>query len=342
MPNRKLKINSSKIVEDTNGYFKTIFQRTPVVIMEKDFSILRKLRAVVEKNKIKNVRAYLLKNRSFLNDILRQIKINHANDAALRFYGVSNKKELSDNFQKTIHRESLKVLTDGLTSLLSGHNQFEAELKTKNVHGKIHDIILRMSVSDHDKGSYERVIIAIEDITLQKKIERNLRQICQTDGLTEVFNHSAILKRLEEEFKRAIRYDKHLSCLMIDLDHFKGINDLCGHQKGDKVLKLSAQKIKNCVREVDIVGRYGGDEFLVILPETPMNKAGIVADRLIKLFDELSKSENKNEVFSSVSIGIGGVPNEGIDSPKKLVSEVDKAMYKAKKIGRNTSAVVQL
>lgn len=342
MPNRKSNMGSSKSAVDHSSYYKTIFQHTPVAIMEKDFSVLRKLRSMIEKNQVKNVRAYLLKNRSLLNDTLRQIKINQANDAALRLYGVSTRKELNDNFLDTIHRESLKVLADGLTSLLSGHNHFETELKTKDFQGKVHDIILRMNVPDDYKDSYERVMISIEDITLQKRIEKNLRQICQTDGLTEVFNHSAILKRLDEEFKRAVRYDKHLSCLMIDLDHFKGINDLCGHQKGDKVLKQSAQKIKSCVREVDIVGRYGGDEFLVILPETPVNKAGIVADRLIKLFNELSKNENKNEVFSSVSIGIGGVPNEGIDSPKTLVAEVDKAMYKAKKIGRNTSAVVQL
>jgi len=342
MPNRKTKTFSGTSNGSQKDPYHLIFQHSPVAILEKDFSILRKLKIEIERNKVRNIRSYLLKNRVIFNEAIHQIKIQQVNTEALRLYGALSKKELADNFSKTIHRDSFKILADEFTALMTGREYFEAEFKTKSLQGKVYDVILKMNVPEAYKGTFERVIVAIHDVTPQKKIERNLKEKSQTDGLTVVYNHSTILKRLDEEFKRAVRYDKQLSCLMIDLDHFKGINDLCGHQKGDKVLKQSAEKIKQCVREVDIVGRYGGDEFLVILPETPVDKAGIVADRLIRLFDELSKNDNKNEIFSTISIGIGGVPKEGIDTSKMLLADVDKAMYKAKKAGRNTSAVVQL
>lgn len=342
MPTRSSNTRSAQGNGHPKDRYEVIFQHSPVAILEKDFSALKKLKAVIERDKIKNVRSYLLKNRSVLNETIRQIKIQHVNRAALRLYGASSRKELADHVTRTDHRDSIKAIADEITALLAGHDYFETEFKTRDLQGKVREIVLKMTVPENYKESYARVIIALQDVTLQKRVERNLREISQTDGLTEIFNHTTILKRLDEEFKRATRYDKHLSCLMIDLDHFKGINDLCGHQKGDRVLKLSAQEIKHCVREVDIIGRYGGDEFLVILPETPVDKAGIVADRLIKLFDSLSKQETKQDIFSTISIGIGGIPKEGIDSSKKLIAEVDKAMYKAKKAGRNTSAVVQL
>ncbi|MBZ0165950.1 MAG: GGDEF domain-containing protein, partial [Candidatus Omnitrophica bacterium] len=226
-----------------------------------------------------------------------------------------------------------------MTALINGEWEFASEFKTRTMQRKYHDVMLRLAVPKEHRQDLKRVVITVQDITRQKQFERNLKKLAQTDGLTELWNHSAILRRLEEEFKRAFRYNKDLSCLMVDLDHFKGINDLCGHQRGDKVLRQSAQMIRSFVREVDVVGRYGGDEFLIILPETPVDKAHIVAERLVNVFDGLTNNK-KSEIFSTVSVGIAGVPNSSIKTPKMLLAQVDRAMYRAKKAGRNTSAIV--
>ncbi|MBP9853651.1 MAG: GGDEF domain-containing protein [Candidatus Omnitrophica bacterium] len=337
MPTPKSKKYSAQLNDQTDGY-KTIFQNLPVGIVETDFSSLKKLKLIIEKNKVKNIRAYFLKNRRLLSEVIRSIKINHANSAALSLFGAATKKELADNLEKIIHRDSLKLIIGIYTSLLSEQSYFETQLKLRSIQGKMIDVTLHVNVLE----SHKRVLLTMENITVHKNAERKLTKRCQTDGLTEALNHKEILKRLDQEFKRAVRYKKHFSCLMIDLDHFKKINDLYGHQKGDKILKQTSQKIKRCIREVDIIGRYGGDEFLILLPETSVDNASIVADRLTKLFAELSQGANKNDVFCSLSIGISGVPQENIDSAKKLLAEVDKAMYQVKKAGRNTSSAIKL
>src|SRR6185503_10581854 len=111
-----------------------------------------------------------------------------------------------------------------------------------------------------------------------------LKRLAQTDGLTSVLNHGTIRERLEEEFMRARRYKLDLSILMIDMDKFKQINDERGHQKGDLVLRQTANLIKENLREVDLVGRYGGDEFMAILPETSPQNARYAAERIRALF----------------------------------------------------------
>ena len=333
------KVASEKSEQDR---MEVIFNNLPIAVWEEDFSALLELKDILLQKKVRNIRAFLLKNRDLVERTLKRIKILNVNQAVLDLYQAESKKELLGNLDKTMHCETMQVIIDEFASLLSGKVYFESELKTRTIKGKVLDLIIKLQVPQAYSETFEKVIVTMQDITSQKRTENSLRRMAQTDGLTGVYNHSIILKRLKEEFKRAVRYENHLSCLMIDLDHFKGINDLCGHQKGDKVLRKTAQKIKDYVREVDIVGRYGGDEFIVILPETPVERAGVVADRLIKIFDELASSTDKRVVFSTVSVGIGGIPTDGIENAKALLSEVDKAMYKAKKAGRNTSAIVNM
>ena len=155
------------------------------------------------------------------------------------------------------------------------------------------------------------------DITPWKELERQLRRRSQLDGLTKLYNHNTINRCLEEELIRAKRYGLSLSCIMIDLDHFKIVDDKFGHQRGDNVLKKVAKMIKDCFRKADIVGRYGGDEFLVILPETKTENAKIAAKRIHRIFEEkILKYQQLMSFHISLSMGIAGYPSKKVKRPR--------------------------
>ena len=181
--------------------------------------------------------------------------------------------------------------------------------------------------------------------TLSLQTTRDIRRIYElehestTDPLMGICNRRYMEKRLHSEFKRAKRYRHHLSLIMIDIDHFKKINDSWGHQVGDIVLKKLAELIVKTVRESDVVCRYGGEELLVILPHTEGTAAKIVAENL-RLEIERTKImtvENSPEcdtVQVTASFGVTALCEE-IDSVHFLLGQADKALYFAKKLGRN-------
>ncbi len=155
-----------------------------------------------------------------------------------------------------------------------------------------------------------------------------------TDPLTELFNRRHFETALEKEFKRTARYNSPLSCLMIDIDHFKKINDEYGHQAGDSVLHKTASIIKKTFRETDILARWGGEEFIVLLPQT---KKEVAVKSASRLREEIANNKFPflNGKTITVSIGIASAPDPSIDSEEKLVNACDLAMYEAKKKGRN-------
>jgi len=199
------------------------------------------------------------------------------------------------------------VFVEQMVSLLSGEGEFSGELKCSVAKNRQQDVFLRISVPKKHGVSLKHVLVTLQDITAWKRIERKLRKEAQIDGLTRLFNQSAMVDKLEVELIRAKRYGLELSCLMIDLDFFKVINDKFGHQKGDQILRQVSKMIKDCFRKVDIVGRYGGDEFVVILPETSSRNANFAAQRLQRLFAKtLFRYKNVIKFYITLSIGIAG------------------------------------
>jgi diguanylate cyclase (GGDEF)-like protein len=164
-----------------------------------------------------------------------------------------------------------------------------------------------------------------------------------TDSLTGLYNRRYLDRRLEEELARAKRYALPLSLLLIDIDHFKIVNDTYGHQAGDLVLSYLGKLVLNAIRTPDIAARYGGEEFLVIAPNTPILPAGALAERLrqhiesheLVLTSELSKRQS---VHITVSIGVA-ISNPRTDDSKQLVQKADEALYQAKIEGRNRIVV---
>jgi len=156
------------------------------------------------------------------------------------------------------------------------------------------------------------------------------------DGLTEIYNRRHFDTMLPDELNRAAKFMKPLSCMMIDVDHFKNFNDTQGHQAGDWALKKIAQILSGSVRFTDHAFRYGGEEFVILLPETDKVKAIIVAKRL-RLLVANSKFIDKKALTTAhltISIGLSGYPEDGKD-PKALIAKADECLYRAKETGRN-------
>lgn len=160
-----------------------------------------------------------------------------------------------------------------------------------------------------------------------------------TDPLTGVNNRRYLDRRLEEEVTRARRYALPFSILLIDIDHFKLINDTYGHQVGDQVLVSYARLLKDTSRKTDVVARYGGEEFLIIAPSTPGEEAVRLAERIrheaeIRQFAVRGKEGQQERIHITVSIGVANLGDE-IDSLEKLMQCADQALYRAKNEGRN-------
>ncbi len=184
-------------------------------------------------------------------------------------------------------------------------------------------------------GSIVGLLPTAVDITERKLLEEELQRQARLDYLTGLPNRRSFMDRGEAELSRASRYDKPLSILMLDIDHFKQINDTYGHQAGDIVLKSLAMTIQEVLRNVDIIGRLGGEEFAAVLPETGIEKAAEVAERLREVIaaGEVTLRDGAHIHFTA-SIGLAAYIDKA-SNIDMLLNEADKALYRAKQSGRN-------
>lgn len=205
------------------------------------------------------------------------------------------------------------------------------------------------SVSLFDSVYQERsVLLSIKDIDERHIMEQrtsdkaqDLEIIATTDSLTGLYNRLYFDRRLEEEYKRSVRYGSVLSLIMLDFDHFKLINDIFGHQTGDKVLIAAAWELSLGLRETDILSRWGGEEFMVMLPETELETAVTVARRLhFCILDSPTWATLDPELQVTISMGMVSFPWPGQKpSLTEVTTCLDKTLYRAKETGRNKIVV---
>lgn len=167
------------------------------------------------------------------------------------------------------------------------------------------------------------------------RLQERLHQAARTDGLTDLWNYSEFCRLLEREFSRTQRYGGVVSLLMIDLDHFKAINDTFGHEVGNEVLRRVAQHLQRTVRNTDIVARYGGEEFCVICPETTLDEASRLADRLRRSLIRCVRLSQHPRLQVRASIGVGSTSDPRVGSVVDLINLADQALYCSKQSGRN-------
>jgi diguanylate cyclase (GGDEF)-like protein len=168
----------------------------------------------------------------------------------------------------------------------------------------------------------------------ERRVRAQVLELSQSDSLTGLYNRGQLFPRLEQEVQRTRRSGRGFCVLMIDLDGLKAINDSMGHLRGDEVLRSVGRVITGSIRGVDAAYRYGGDEFLILLPETEFIGAYVVAEKIREGVEEIGTSLGSEEASTSVSIGLVSHPEDGW-STEELMIAADRAMYQAKSLGKN-------
>ena len=202
-----------------------------------------------------------------------------------------------------------------------------------------------MAISETEKSQCpvgETQCRFIEDLQALQDRTRELEGLVYTDTLTGLFNYRYFLMSLEQEQERARRNGQPISLVMVDLDHFKRVNDTWGHEVGNRVLRQTAETIQQLLRRVDIACRYGGEEFVLILPATPLPRAITVANRLRQAIATKPIELEDGEFSVTASMGVAVYGRNSRLTAETLIKEADEQLYRAKAGGRNRVEHVDL
>lgn len=198
----------------------------------------------------------------------------------------------------------------------------------------------------YDPGELEaRIYAALRSRNMKRELrQRNAElegmlsrteQLAMTDAVTGIFNRRRFQDVLKREWATARRYKHPLSCVLVDVDHFKKVNDSHGHAAGDETLRRVAELISGSIREVDVCARYGGDEFALLLPHTPLDKGTLVMERLRQKLVATRSSWGEGSAGISLSVGISSTEDASLRNADELLEAADRALYEAKRQGRD-------
>ncbi|MFC1594767.1 GGDEF domain-containing protein [Candidatus Omnitrophota bacterium] len=203
-----------------------------------------------------------------------------------------------------------------------------------NTHKKALGFFAVKGITDSDK---ERMNILLDQLSLSLRrawLYQEIEQLAITDSLTKLFTRRYFMERYYEEVQRAQKHDLELSFLMIDVDNFKSINDQYGHLTGDLILREVAGIIKANTREIDLAGRYGGEEFSVVFTDSSKEASIVVAERICKAVGKKAIKAYDEKFAVTISIGISTFPEDSHD-PQECIDKADWSLYRAKKMGKN-------
>lgn len=194
-------------------------------------------------------------------------------------------------------------------------------------------------------GEVEFICFTVFDVTdtsiYQSKLEETtekLREMSNQDGLTKLYNRRYIEETISHEYERARRYGNAFSVILTDIDFFKKVNDNHGHLAGDEVLRVVSRRLSDALRDTDVLGRYGGEEFIIALPETDLKGAEIVAERLREAIASKPVEAEGNTLSIAISLGVTEI-TETTAAYAQLIAEADLALYKSKDNGRNCTTL---
>ena len=222
----------------------------------------------------------------------------------------------------------MQAITDG-----GGRaTRVEAELRHKN--GSDIWIATNAFVRYDSEGNPAYIEGVARDISARKQMEEKLTTLSRIDGLTGIYSRRYYMDKSEAVIEMMKRYQRPASMMMMDLDHFKKINDQYGHHVGDLALIAFTMACRKEIREADIFGRLGGEEFALMLPETPIQSAQVLAERICKATDEIVIPFNDSSIRFTVSIGLVALGQDDL-TLDSVIRRADKAMYQAKEKGRN-------
>jgi diguanylate cyclase (GGDEF)-like protein/PAS domain S-box-containing protein len=273
-----------------------------------------------------------------------------ANDAYIRFYGIKR----SDLAKYTIWEQILPDRVEGLKAKIASLKVEDPVAVSESLSPRADGEKRWIEWTERGIFNQRGELIEIQavgrdindEVRLRKQLEESLiktESLAMTDGLTGLLNRRAITERAEAEWQRAQRENRALSLMIIDLDRLKEINDTHGHAMGDAALKTVSDLMRSSMRRYDWVGRWGGDEFLLILPGTPVRDAGEVAERLRQRVKQTRLPvEHDSEVYLQLSIGVAGYDQaKDRGSLAELLQRADEELYKAKQAGRDRVSIAE-
>ncbi|MFZ2103568.1 MAG: diguanylate cyclase [Oricola sp.] len=259
-------------------------------------------------------------------------EIMDANEAAVTGTGVPRETLIGSNFSK--YFTDPDKADAGYREAFTNGTVRNYPLTMRHVSGRLTEVLYHASVFYVADGGIAGVLAVARDITDRKRAEQ-AEELARRDSLTALFNHRTFHELLKEEAARTRRFNRPVSLLMIDIDHFKQVNDNCGHQAGDAILRGLSDLLVRQARAVDHVCRYGGEEFTVILPETDEVVAMQIAERLrAEVQRQRFDIGGGKKIGITVSIGVATHPEQA-ESPDGLIRAADTAVYAAKRGGRN-------
>lgn len=264
------------------------------------------------------------------------LKLEYYNPLFARSIGLGEHSAINDSVLDLLLDSNLESDDQHpLSRALLLRREWQGEMQLKNQAGELRWQAVKVSFVKGHLEDHSGFLILLEDITERKKYEQQLAHQANYDALTKLPNRVLAANRLQKALAKARRDQAYVGIIFFDLDQFKLINDSLGHEAGDELLIQVAGRLKHCIREDETIARFGGDEFLMVLPDIkdPLDCESVAA----RIMEVLSKPFNLDErnVFVTASLGISVFPQDG-ESAEVLIQHADTAMYKSKEVGRST------
>lgn len=276
-----------------------------------------------------------------INDPIAYIDKQHryqtVNDATLKIYNIKKKSDMLEHSVRDIvgaevYEQKFKPYIDKCLDGVKVYHQDWFDFpdgERRYMYMSFYPVFAKDNV-------VSGAVLNAIDVTKMKELEEKLLLLSQTDQLTQVFNRVKFNDSLEQEIARERRYPGSLSLIMLDIDHFKRVNDTYGHDVGDQVLVTMTRLVRQCIRETDIFARWGGEEFMLLLPHTSLENAVKLAERIrVKVADTVI------ETVGHITGSFGVTMFSPMDDSETFAKRVDRALYKAKQSGRNRVIAAQ-
>jgi diguanylate cyclase (GGDEF)-like protein/PAS domain S-box-containing protein len=264
-------------------------------------------------------------------------RVLRVNDALCRITGFTAEEVCARSFRHLSDPQDVDVDSLQIVELLDGHlPTYQIEKRYRHAWGHQVWVLLSVSLVRDDEGRPLHLIAQVQDISERKELEGRLEHLVDHDFLTALFNGRRFEQALAQETKAAARYGGGGAVLLLDLDHFKAVNDQFGHKAGDDLLKTVAAALRGRMRETDVLARLGGDEFGIILPQVDSAQAELVAEGIVKTLRRQTAMLAEHQIPVTASVGVAlfdGLTNI------EILSAADFAMYEAKEAGRDRFAV---
>ena len=325
-------------LRESEDRYARLFKAAEVSILDMDLSKLVGVLETLRKAGTTDLKQHLLMNHGIVKQCMLAMRINDANDAALRMFGVDSKEHLQQSISTIFGNPAVEVI-ELLCAIWHGAEVFRAEAQLQTVDGSELSVILSLPISK-TTGTFRSVPISLLDITERRQMEQRLREsearlnyLAYHDALTDLPNRLLFQDRLQHSMSKARRFAQQVAILFLDLDRFKKINDSLGHEVGDGLLQVVANRLRKCMRHSDTVARLGGDEFVVIMEQFRHMKEVLLVARKILQTLSLPTTIKNHELSVTASIGISLYPDDSEDV-EGLMRCADMAMYRAKENDR--------